>query len=179
MPVLAPPRGCPCVPLSPQDACLGVPLVPLVITPGVFSLCPRHPHVLQHHCLYPLAWTPRVHLQGPRPLSPASRPLGASRPRTHPAAPPEWRARCSRDLPDPGIEPGSPALQADSLPTELPGKLQRVRKDCLFHSSEGLAESYPNAEHSTQDSRFAHLLYKLWQGRGWEWVRGGAELSYK
>ena len=27
-----------------------------------------------------------------------------------------------RDLPDPGIEPGSPALQADSLPSELPGK---------------------------------------------------------
>ena len=26
------------------------------------------------------------------------------------------------DLPDPGIEPGSPALQADSLPSELPGK---------------------------------------------------------
>ena len=27
-----------------------------------------------------------------------------------------------RDLPDPGIEPGSPALQADSLPSEPPGK---------------------------------------------------------
>ena len=26
------------------------------------------------------------------------------------------------DLPDPGIKPGSPALQADSLPPELPGK---------------------------------------------------------
>ena len=26
------------------------------------------------------------------------------------------------DLPNPGIEPGSPALQADSLPTELHGK---------------------------------------------------------
>ena len=26
------------------------------------------------------------------------------------------------DLPDPGIEPGSPALQADSLPIEPPGK---------------------------------------------------------
>ena len=26
------------------------------------------------------------------------------------------------DLPDPGIEPGSPALQADSLPSESPGK---------------------------------------------------------
>ena len=27
------------------------------------------------------------------------------------------------DLPDPGIEPGSPALQADALPSEPPGKL--------------------------------------------------------
>ena len=26
------------------------------------------------------------------------------------------------DLPDPGIEPGYPALQGDSLPTEPPGK---------------------------------------------------------
>ena len=26
------------------------------------------------------------------------------------------------DLPDPGIKPGSPALQADALPTEPPGK---------------------------------------------------------
>ena len=26
------------------------------------------------------------------------------------------------DLPDPGIEPGSPALQADALPCELLGK---------------------------------------------------------
>ena len=25
------------------------------------------------------------------------------------------------DLPDPGIEPGSPAMQVDSLPTELSG----------------------------------------------------------
>ena len=27
------------------------------------------------------------------------------------------------DLPDPGIEPASPALQADSLPAELQGKI--------------------------------------------------------
>ena len=26
------------------------------------------------------------------------------------------------DFPDPGIEPGSPALQADALPSEPPGK---------------------------------------------------------
>ena len=29
------------------------------------------------------------------------------------------------DLPDPAIEPGSPALQADALPTELPGKPEK------------------------------------------------------
>ena len=35
----------------------------------------------------------------------------------------EWVAYPSpRDLPDPGIKLGSLALQADSLPTELPGK---------------------------------------------------------
>ena len=28
------------------------------------------------------------------------------------------------DLPDPGIKPGSPALQADTLPSEPPGKTQ-------------------------------------------------------
>jgi len=30
------------------------------------------------------------------------------------------------DLPNPGIEPRSPALQADSLPSELPGKLKNT-----------------------------------------------------
>ena len=39
------------------------------------------------------------------------------------------------DLPDTGIEPGSPALQVDSLPTELQGKLLmticRLSKDSL------------------------------------------------
>ena len=35
----------------------------------------------------------------------------------------EWVAfPFSRDLPNPGIESRSPALQADSLPAELPGK---------------------------------------------------------
>ena len=35
----------------------------------------------------------------------------------------EWVAFPSpADLPHPGIEPGCPALQADSLPAELPGK---------------------------------------------------------
>ena len=30
------------------------------------------------------------------------------------------------DLPNPGIEPRSPTLQADSLPSEPPGKFNRV-----------------------------------------------------
>ena len=32
------------------------------------------------------------------------------------------------DLPDPGIKPGSPALQADALPSEPPGKLPYTMK---------------------------------------------------
>ena len=33
-----------------------------------------------------------------------------------------WPFPSPGDLPNPRIEPGSPALQADSLPTELQGK---------------------------------------------------------
>ena len=36
------------------------------------------------------------------------------------------------DLPDPGIEPGSSALQADSLPTELLGKPLKMLKMINF-----------------------------------------------
>ena len=32
----------------------------------------------------------------------------------------------SRDLPDPGVEPGTTALQVDSLPSEPQGKPDRV-----------------------------------------------------
>ena len=46
------------------------------------------------------------------------------------------------DFSDPGIEPGSPALQADSLPTELSGKPneQRIRANIFlewFEKTEG------------------------------------------
>ena len=34
----------------------------------------------------------------------------------------------SWDLPDPGIEPGSPALQVDSLPTKPSGKIAIVQE---------------------------------------------------
>ena len=39
------------------------------------------------------------------------------------------------DLPHPGIEPRSPTLQADSLPTELSGKLQLSEMKCSLQSN--------------------------------------------
>ena len=33
-----------------------------------------------------------------------------------------WAIPSAADLPHPGTEPGSPALQVDSLPAELPGR---------------------------------------------------------
>ena len=35
------------------------------------------------------------------------------------------------DLPNPGIKPRSPALQADSLPAESPGKPKYIKVDML------------------------------------------------
>ena len=68
------------------------------------------------------------------------------------------------DFPDPGIEPGSPALQADSLPTELRGEpnhllrplitypnllslLQQITPSCVISSSvslQGTLKSIPS-----------------------------------
>ena len=40
------------------------------------------------------------------------------------------------DLPDPGIEPGSPALQADALPSEPEGNLRYADDTTLMAESE-------------------------------------------
>ena len=40
------------------------------------------------------------------------------------------------DLPDPGIELGSPALQVDSLPTELPEKPQKRGRHHKRHNQQ-------------------------------------------
>ena len=37
------------------------------------------------------------------------------------------------DLPDPGIKPGSPALQADALPSEPPGKPKPQYKSAIVN----------------------------------------------
>ena len=44
------------------------------------------------------------------------------------------------DLPDPGIELGSPALQADSLPSEPPGKAIEPSEDVLNADSKALTQ---------------------------------------
>ena len=45
----------------------------------------------------------------------------------------------SGDLPNPGLEPGSPALQADSLPSEPPGKPKRVRDLSIYEMERAMA----------------------------------------
>ena len=56
------------------------------------------------------------------------------------------------NLPNPGIEPGSPALQADSLPTELSGKPATCRQLQIF------------LKHARVLSHFSHvqLFSNLW-----------------
>ena len=47
----------------------------------------------------------------------------------------------SRDLPDPGMEPRSPALQENSLPSEPPGKHHLVQKAFSNHPVENTSLS--------------------------------------
>ena len=52
------------------------------------------------------------------------------------------------DLPNPGIEPGSPTLQADALSYEPPGKTQlsyegSLNSDCIIHE---MVEHYSKAD---------------------------------
>ena len=69
------------------------------------------------------------------------------------------------DLPDPGIEPGSPALQADSLPTELSGKPPVKLKHCLFLPAQGV--SGPSSGCVWNPRVFAD------DARGWQWAERG------
>ena len=53
-----------------------------------------------------------------------------------------WPFPSSGDLPDPGIEPGSPTLQADSLPSEPPGKTWSLWK-LLHWIGDAIQPSHP------------------------------------
>ena len=76
------------------------------------------------------------------------------------------------DLPDPGIELGSPALQADSLPTELSGKPFTVKGNAVFQFEESESEdviSFP--------SRFTDMMHAILSLLGGEWTSGEAVLT--
>ena len=67
------------------------------------------------------------------------------------------------DLPDPGIELGSPALQADSLPTEPPGK-PYLRSAWLLKCGD-----FPQALINQQTKTFRK---KEWEKVNWQRIEG-------
>ena len=62
------------------------------------------------------------------------------------------------DLPDPGIEPKSPALQADALPSEPPGKPQEV--GALATSKFLIARRIPQRE-TVATPRILQLVFEI------------------
>ena len=78
------------------------------------------------------------------------------------------------DLPNPGIEPGSPALQADALPSEPPGKPYNIYKNiswgfrgstngkgstCNAGDAAGALDSIPGLERSPGEGNGNLLQY--------------------
>ena len=67
------------------------------------------------------------------------------------------------DLPDPGIEPGSPALQADALTSEPPGKP-------LAAAAAKSLQSYPTLCDPIDGSPPGSSVSGILQARTLEWV---------
>ena len=79
-------------------------LLPLRYTCRLYS---HHAQLLSHACLFAIPWT--VAYQAPPSMEFSRQEYWSVLPFPSPG-----------DLPGPGIEPGSPALQADALPSEAP-----------------------------------------------------------
>jgi len=78
------------------------------------------------------------------------------------------------ELPNPGIELGSPALQEDSLPAELPGK-PRV---CGIRTKDFSTFRIPKAIKKQQQLENNNVNIKNWEkeGEGWGKYKGGFHL---
>ena len=63
------------------------------------------------------------------------------------------------DLPDPGIEPRSPALRADDLPSEPPGK--HVAKSVKLRVTTNLSNNNNNNDNETSPSHKSKIQYEL------------------
>ena len=72
------------------------------------------------------------------------------------------------ELPDPGIEPGSPALQADSLPSEPLGKPDLA--DCISEGEGEVAQSCPTLCDPVDCSLPGFSVHGILQARILEWV---------
>ena len=72
------------------------------------------------------------------------------------------------DLPDPGIQPGSPALQPDALPSELLGKsIHSIQTGKIFCSSrETQLMLQEDATYSFYNRSVAHMITHAYQSQG-------------
>ena len=66
------------------------------------------------------------------------------------------------DLPDPGIEPGSPALQADALPSEPPGNQGASESE--------VAQSCPTLGDPIDWGLPGSSVHEIFQARILEWI---------
>ena len=77
-----------------------------------------------------------------------------------------------QNLPNPGIEPGSPALQADSLPPEPPGTWDNLFSFLLIFLKMKVSTS-PSSMHGTGHSKPVH-----WDDpEGWDREGGGSRVQ--
>ena len=72
------------------------------------------------------------------------------------------------DLPDPGIEPGSPALQADALPSEPPGKASEAEVDVFLEFSCFFYDPADVGDLIFDSSAFSKTSLDIWKF----WVHG-------
>ena len=72
------------------------------------------------------------------------------------------------DLPDPGIEPGSPTLQADALPSEPPGKASEAEVDVFLEFSSFFYDPADVGDLIFDSSAFSKTSLDIWKF----WVHG-------
>ena len=74
------------------------------------------------------------------------------------------------DLPNPGIEPGSPALQADALSSEPPGKPKSLLKEILYTLVSEVAQSCLTLCDPIVCSLPGSSVHGIFQARILEWI---------
>ena len=81
----------------------------------------------------------------------------------------------SGDLPDPGIKPKSPALQADTLPSESPKNNQRQRNN-TYTQTWNLRLSEPNINLAINSNFLILLRMRYWSHEAFELLQTASRL---